>query len=70
MNRSRFIRRRRDADGRGASPAAPDATGTADQPPGGPDLDVGAGALGALQARQREAVVLHTRLGLSRQAGR
>ncbi len=28
---------------------------------------MGAGALGALPARQREAVVLHTRLGLSRQ---
>ena len=46
VNRSRSVRRHRDA--------------------GGPDLDARAGALGALPVRQREAVVLHTRLGLSR----
>ena len=66
VNRSRSVRRHRDAGGRGASPPAADATGAADQAAGGPDLGAGGGALGALPARQREAVVLHTRLGLSR----
>ncbi len=66
VNRSRSVRRHRDAGGRGASQPAADATGAADQAAGGPDLDGGAGALGALPVRQREAVVLHTRLGLSR----
>ena len=66
VNRSRSVRRHRDAGGRGASPPAADGPGAADQAVGGPDLDAGAGALGALPVRQREAVVLHTRLGLSR----
>jgi DNA-directed RNA polymerase specialized sigma24 family protein len=66
VNRSRSVRRHRDAGGRGASQPAADAPGAADQAAGGPDLDAGAGALGALPVRQREAVVLHTRQGLSR----
>jgi RNA polymerase sigma-70 factor (ECF subfamily) len=66
VNRSRSVRRHQDADGRGPSQPAADAPGAADQAADAPDLDVGAGALGALPVRQREAVVLHTRLGLSR----
>ncbi len=66
MNRSRSVRRHRDAGGRGVSQPAADAPGAADQAVGGPDLAAGAGALGALPVLQREAVVLHTRLGLSR----
>lgn len=65
VNRSRSVRRHRDGGSRGASQLA-DAAGPADQAAGGPDPGAGAGALGALPARQREAVVLHTRLGLSR----
>ena len=67
VNRSRSVRRHRTPGGRGASQPAADAPGAADQAAGGgPDLDGGAGALGALPVWQREAVVLHTRLGLSR----
>lgn len=65
VNRSRSVRRHRDGGSRGASQLA-DAAGPADQAAGGPDPGAGAGALGTLPARQREAVVLHTRLGLSR----
>lgn len=66
VNKSRSVRRHRDADGRGASQPAADAPGAADQDVGGPDLDAEPEALGALPVRQREAVILHTRLGLSR----
>ena len=66
VNKSRSVRRYRDAGGRGASQPAADAPGAADQAVGGPNLAAGAGALGALPTRQREAVVLHTCLGLSR----
>jgi RNA polymerase sigma factor (sigma-70 family) len=65
VTKSRSVRRYRDADGRGASGPAADAPDAADQAVGGPDLAAGVGALGALPVRQREAVVLHTYLGLS-----
>lgn len=63
VNKSRSVRRHR--DGRGASQPAADAPGASDQAADGPDLAAGSTALGALPARQREAVVLHTCLGLS-----
>ena len=66
VNRSRSVWWDRDADGHGASQPAADVPGAADKATGGPDLDAGAAALGALPVRQREAVILHTRLGLSR----
>lgn len=65
VNKSRSVRRYRDADGRSASQPGADAPGAADQAVGGPGRAAGAGARGALPVRQREAVVLHTYLGLS-----
>jgi DNA-directed RNA polymerase specialized sigma24 family protein len=65
VNRARSIRRRRAIDSHDPPDAAPDAPGAGQAAIGGLGREPWMAALRALPVRQREAVVLHTYLGLS-----
>jgi DNA-directed RNA polymerase specialized sigma24 family protein len=65
VNKARSARQHQTADGGDSPPATPDPLAAGLAAAGGPDRECWACALRTLPARRREAVVLHTYLGLS-----